>query len=48
MNCDPQKVLEEYLEAKAQGIETRPVLLGPVSFVLLGKPTETGVTRKRC
>ena len=25
-----KKVLEDYLEAKAQGIETRPVLLGPV------------------
>ena len=41
-----QKALEEYLEAKELGIETRPVLLGPVSFVLLGKPTEPGVTRK--
>jgi len=41
------KALEDYLEAKALGIETRPVLLGPVSFVLLGKPTEPGVTRKQ-
>jgi 5-methyltetrahydropteroyltriglutamate--homocysteine methyltransferase len=39
------KVVDEYLEAKAQGIETRPVLLGPVSFVLLGKPTDESVTR---
>lgn len=31
------KPLDEYLEAKALGIETRPVLLGPVSFLLLGK-----------
>jgi 5-methyltetrahydropteroyltriglutamate--homocysteine methyltransferase len=31
------KVLDEYLEAKALGIETRPVLLGPVSYLLLGK-----------
>lgn len=31
------KPLDEYLEAKQLGIETRPVLLGPVSFVLLGK-----------
>ena len=31
------KALHEYLEAKAQGIETRPVLLGPVSYLLLGK-----------
>ena len=39
------KVLNEYLEAKAMGIETRPVLLGPVSFVLLGKPTDETVSR---
>ncbi|MCL1513674.1 MULTISPECIES: 5-methyltetrahydropteroyltriglutamate--homocysteine S-methyltransferase [Acetobacteraceae] len=31
------KIIDEYREAKAQGIETRPVLLGPVSFLLLGK-----------
>ncbi|MGH7021813.1 MAG: 5-methyltetrahydropteroyltriglutamate--homocysteine S-methyltransferase [Brevundimonas sp.] len=31
------KALHEYLEAKALGIETRPVLLGPVSYLLLGK-----------
>jgi len=29
--------LGAYKEAKAQGIETRPVILGPVSFLLLGK-----------
>jgi 5-methyltetrahydropteroyltriglutamate--homocysteine methyltransferase len=31
------KPVEEFLEAKALGIHTRPVLLGPVSFLLLGK-----------
>ncbi|MCF7803351.1 MAG: 5-methyltetrahydropteroyltriglutamate--homocysteine S-methyltransferase [Candidatus Marinimicrobia bacterium] len=31
------KVVKEYLEAKDLGIETRPVILGPVSFLLLGK-----------
>jgi 5-methyltetrahydropteroyltriglutamate--homocysteine methyltransferase len=31
------KALDEYLEARALGIETRPVLLGPVSYLLLGK-----------
>ncbi|KXV39085.1 5-methyltetrahydropteroyltriglutamate--homocysteine methyltransferase [Gluconobacter japonicus] len=31
------KAVDEYREAKALGIETRPVLLGPVSFLLLGK-----------
>ncbi|GAV47122.1 hypothetical protein ZYGR_0E01370 [Zygosaccharomyces rouxii] len=32
-----QKPVDEYLEAKELGIQTRPVLLGPVSFLLLGK-----------
>lgn len=32
-----RKPIEEFLEAKALGLMTRPVLLGPVSFVLLGK-----------
>lgn len=41
------KAVDEYLEAKALGIETRPVILGPVSFVLLGKPTLAGVTRSQ-
>jgi 5-methyltetrahydropteroyltriglutamate--homocysteine methyltransferase len=36
------KVLDEYREAKALGIETRPVLLGPVSYLLLGKSKEEG------
>jgi 5-methyltetrahydropteroyltriglutamate--homocysteine methyltransferase len=31
------KALNEYREAKSLGIETRPVLLGPVSYLLLGK-----------
>ena len=31
------KAIDEYLEAKALGIETRPVLIGPVSLLLLGK-----------
>lgn len=34
------KPVDEYLEAKALGIETRPVILGPVSFLLLGKTWE--------
>ncbi len=33
------KAVDEYLEAKALGIETRPVILGPVSFLLLSKST---------
>lgn len=31
------KAVEQFKEAVALGIETRPVLLGPVSFLLLGK-----------
>jgi len=37
-----RKPVEEFLEAKAVGVHTRPVLLGPVSFLLLGKAKETG------
>ncbi|CAJ0863317.1 12166_t:CDS:2 [Entrophospora sp. SA101] len=45
-NCEYQeftlnsaKIISEYKEAKALGIETRPVILGPVTYLLLGKPT---------
>ncbi len=31
------KPVDEFLEARALGIHTRPVLIGPVSFLLLGK-----------
>ena len=31
------KPVEEFREAKSLGVDTRPVLLGPVSFLLLGK-----------
>lgn len=34
------KIFDEYLEAKNLGIETRPVVIGPVSFLLLGKATD--------
>jgi len=36
------KPLREFTEARSFGIETRPVLLGPVSFLLLSKPAEPG------
>ena len=39
------KVVDEYLEAKAQGIATRPVLLGPVTFLKLGKSHTEGLHR---
>jgi 5-methyltetrahydropteroyltriglutamate--homocysteine methyltransferase len=31
------KAVDQFKEAKAQGLHTRPVILGPVSFLLLGK-----------
>jgi 5-methyltetrahydropteroyltriglutamate--homocysteine methyltransferase len=36
------KPVLEYLQARSHGIETRPVLLGPVSFLLLSRPAEPG------
>jgi 5-methyltetrahydropteroyltriglutamate--homocysteine methyltransferase len=37
--------VDMYAEAKGLGVETRPVLLGPVSFLLLGKTKAGGVER---
>ncbi|RYR04379.1 hypothetical protein Ahy_B06g084100 isoform B [Arachis hypogaea] len=34
------KAVEEYKEAKALGVETVPVLIGPVSYLLLSKPAK--------
>lgn len=31
------KIFDEYLEGRKLGIETRPVIIGPVTFLLLGK-----------
>ncbi len=39
------KVVNEFLEARALGIQAKPVLLGPVSFLLLGKEKESGFQR---
>jgi 5-methyltetrahydropteroyltriglutamate--homocysteine methyltransferase len=36
------KPIDEFLEAKALGIHTRPVLLGPVSFALLSRIDRAG------
>src|SRR5437667_1417353 len=36
-SLESNKPVEEFREAKSVGISTRPVLLGPVSFLLLGK-----------
>jgi len=39
------KLVNEYREAKEAGINAKPVLLGPVSFLLLGKEKEAGFHR---
>ncbi|WP_435380193.1 hypothetical protein [Echinicola jeungdonensis] len=39
------KILDEFKEAKRQGIITKPVILGPVSYLLLGKEKEKGFKR---
>ncbi len=39
------KLIDEFIEAKQLGILTKPVLLGPVSFLLLGKEKEDGFNR---
>ncbi len=40
-----EKFLNEYNEAKASGIETKPVLIGPITYLLLGKEKEDGFNR---
>ena len=39
------KAVYEFNEAKNLGIETRPVLVGPVSYLLLGKEKESGFSK---
>ena len=38
-------VINEFIEAKRQGINAKPVLLGPVSYLLSGKEKEEGFHR---
>jgi 5-methyltetrahydropteroyltriglutamate--homocysteine methyltransferase len=40
-----EKVITEFKEANALGIATKPVLIGPVSYLLLGKEKEEGFHR---
>jgi 5-methyltetrahydropteroyltriglutamate--homocysteine methyltransferase len=40
-----RKILEEFQEAQALGINGKPVLIGPVSYLLLGKEKEPGFNR---
>jgi len=37
------KAVDEFIEAKALGIHTRPVLVGPVTWLSLGKPKDDGL-----
>jgi 5-methyltetrahydropteroyltriglutamate--homocysteine methyltransferase len=39
------KIIDEFYEAKQIGITTKPVLIGPVSYLLLGKEKEEGFDR---
>jgi 5-methyltetrahydropteroyltriglutamate--homocysteine methyltransferase len=38
-----RKIIDEFKEAKALGIHTRPVLVGPVTFLSLGKAKSSGL-----
>ena len=40
LNAD--KIINEFQEAKNEGIITKPVIIGPVSYLLLGKEKEEG------
>lgn len=40
-----EKFLNEYKEAKALGIETKPVIIGPITYLLIGKEKEAGFDR---
>ncbi|HVD97024.1 MAG TPA: 5-methyltetrahydropteroyltriglutamate--homocysteine S-methyltransferase [Cytophagaceae bacterium] len=40
-----KKAVDEFREAKQLGIHTKPVLIGPVSYLLLGKEKEKGFHR---
>jgi 5-methyltetrahydropteroyltriglutamate--homocysteine methyltransferase len=39
------KIIDEFQEAKRLGVLTKPVLIGPVSYLLLGKEKESGFQR---
>ena len=41
------KIFDQYKEAKDQGIETRPVIVGPITFVRIGKK-QAGFDACRC
>ena len=41
-SLNPDKIVEAYKSAKNLGIETRPVLIGPITYLSLSKSTEDG------
>lgn len=44
-NLFSTKLLDEYNESVRLGIKTKPVIIGPVSYLLLGKEKESGFNR---
>ena len=40
-----EKIINEYYEAKQLGVDTKPVLIGPITYLLLGKEKEAGFDR---
>lgn len=40
-----EKFLNEYNEAKAAGFETKPVIIGPITYLLIGKEKEADFNR---
>lgn len=38
--ANPEKPLSQFREAEQHGIATRPVLLGPITFLMVGKPMQ--------
>jgi 5-methyltetrahydropteroyltriglutamate--homocysteine methyltransferase len=44
-NLFSSKIINEYNEAKRLGIKTKPVIIGPVTYLLLGKEKEAGFHR---
>ncbi len=44
-SANPDKPVQEFAEALALGIPTKPVLLGPLSYLILGKEKESGFDR---
>lgn len=44
-SLNPEKIITEYKEALKLGIKTKPVIIGPVTFLLLGKEKEQDFNR---